>query len=324
MDFLEVKVGSLFTGIGGLDQAVLRFFNASKLEFVCDNSYGSRKFLEHRYPDVPNLGDITQVDWDKVPEVDVLVGGSPCQDLSTAGDRKGMFKGTRSGLWDAMLDGIESLKPKYVIWENVDGARSAKAFSRVERGDGHVGNRALGRVLGDLSNAGYDAKWETVRASDIGAPHRRQRVFVIAYKPDEFFDDYVNIEQLNSDFLHMNDLLENVTSGRRLLPTPTSSQMDGRKSAKYSGKETFYDLVNKGPSALDSYMDAVRTWEHVSGREAPDFLDGRGKLNTEFVEWMMGFPQGWVTDCGLSRTQQLKLLGNSVVPQQAFYFLMHV
>lgn len=321
---MEVKVGSLFTGIGGLDQAVLRFFNNAKLEFVCDNSYGSRKFLEHQYPDIPNLGDITQVDWNTVPEVDVLVGGSPCQDLSTAGDRKGMFKGTRSGLWDAMLDGIESLKPKYVIWENVDGARSAKAFSRVERGDGQVGNRALGRVLGDLSNAGYHAEWETVRASDVGAPHRRQRVFVIAYKPGVYFDDYVDMKQLDADRVQVYDLINICISDRRLFPTPTSSQMDGRKSAKYSGKRTFYDLVNTFPSDWEYYLEAIREWEYISGREAPDFLDGRGKLNTEFVEWMMGFPQGWVTDCGLSRTQQLKLLGNSVVPQQAFWFLMHV
>lgn len=110
-----------------------------------------------------------------------------CQDLSAAGKRAGMTEGTRSNLWVAMREAIETIKPQYVVWENVRGALSAKAASEsdLEQADGQVGNlKALGRVLGDLSEIGYDAEWQIVRASDVGAPHRRERVFVVASHGD--------------------------------------------------------------------------------------------------------------------------------------------
>ncbi|WP_051485543.1 DNA cytosine methyltransferase [Nocardioides sp. J54] len=122
-----------------------------------------------------------------VPEpVDILTGGSPCQDLSHAGRRAGMTEGTRSNLWVAMREAIAQLRPAMVVWENVGGAFSAAADSEVEPCAGCVGDgpgvhlRALGRVLGDLASLGYDASWHSLRAADVGAPHGRLRVFVVA------------------------------------------------------------------------------------------------------------------------------------------------
>lgn len=174
---------------GGLDLAVQSVFGGS-LAWVSDIEPGPSRILAHHHPDVPNLGDITTVGWTQVEPVDIICGGSPCQDLSHAGARAGMRDGTRSGLWASMCEAIETIRPAYVIWENVLGALSASADSDMgpcEFGmgcEGSVPLRALGRVLGDLAEVGYDAAWTTLAAADIGAPHRRERIFVLAWGAD--------------------------------------------------------------------------------------------------------------------------------------------
>lgn len=182
-----MKLGSLFSGYGGLDMAVESVFDAETV-WVSDVEDAPCRILAHHWPTVPNLGDITRVDWERVEPVDIIAGGSPCQDLSAAGRRAGMKPGTRSGLWASMCDAIEIIKPRLVVWENVLGALSAEAIvGDVEQCEfcmdatgGGTAMRALGRVLGDLAEIGYDATWTSVRASDIGAPHHRERVFVLA------------------------------------------------------------------------------------------------------------------------------------------------
>ena len=184
-----MRIGSLFTGYGGLDHAAEAAFGATTA-WVSDIDKGACKLLAHRYPDVPNIGDITAADWAAVEPVDIITGGSPCQDLSHAGRRAGMTEGTRSNLWVAMREAIAQIRPEYVVWENVRGAYSAGATSELEPCAGCVGDgsathlRALGRVLGDLSDLGYDAQWRGLRAADVGAPHGRFRVFVVARLAD--------------------------------------------------------------------------------------------------------------------------------------------
>ena len=186
-DQLAPTHGSLFSGYGGIDIAVAEAFGA-RTAWVSDIDPGPCKVLGHRFPGVPNLGDITKIDWADVEPVDILSGGSPCQDLSAAGRRAGMTEGTRSNLWVQMREAIETLQPRLVVWENVMGALSARATSELESVEGRVGDgsdgpvlRALGRVLGDLAEIGFDAEWATVRASDVGAPHGRARVFLLAW-----------------------------------------------------------------------------------------------------------------------------------------------
>ena len=106
----------------------------------------------------------------------------------------------------------------------------------------------------------------------------------------------------------------------RLLPTPTASQMGGRKSPACSGSGSFFDIVNGGRPGLLPYLRGIARWE-AAFREAPFLIGDDGRLSTLFVEWMMGLPEGWVTGpgLGLSRAQQLTMLGNGVVPQQAEY-----
>lgn len=189
-----LRAGEMFAGYGGLALAVSSVFDASTA-WLCEVDKYASKVLEHRFPEVPNLGDVTAVDWGSVEPVDIIAGGSPCQDVSVAGGRAGMSEGTRSNLWVAMRDAISIIKPSFVVWENVRGALSAKADTNLESCPGCVGDtgrarepflRALGRVLGDLSELGYDAQWRVVSASEVGAAHRRERVFVLAHRRDLF------------------------------------------------------------------------------------------------------------------------------------------
>ena len=184
------RIGSLCSGYGGLELGVQAAIGGDTA-WVSDVDKGACKILAHRFPGVPNIGDMTTVDWSQVEPVDVLTGGTPCQDLSHAGKRAGMTEGTRSNLWVAMREAIATLRPSLVVWENVAGAYSAEADSDLEsnprllagtrRRDGEPVLRALGRVLGDLASLGYVGGWHGLRAADVGAPHGRLRVFVVAY-----------------------------------------------------------------------------------------------------------------------------------------------
>jgi DNA (cytosine-5)-methyltransferase 1 len=182
-----MKIGSLFSGYGGLDIAVAKHYNA-KVVWHCEYDEAPSKILEHNYPGIPNYKDVTKVDFTQLEAVDILTGGFPCQDLSLAGKRAGLKEGTRSGLWSEFYRAIQELQPKKVIIENVRGLLSADADNGMEYSqedlailNGRSPLRAMGAVLGDLAELGnYEVKWQGVRASDAGAAHSRYRVFIIA------------------------------------------------------------------------------------------------------------------------------------------------
>lgn len=186
-------IGSLFTGYGGLDMGVAMALDPdARVAWTSDVEKGPCKLAQVRWPDTPNLGDITAINWSDVEPVDIICGGSPCQDLSLAGKRAGMASGTRSGLWESMAAAVETIRPRLVVWENVLGALSARAYSPVEQEPAMLGNestgpalRAAGRVAGDLAAIGYSSAWRVVRASDAGAPHQRARFFLIGYPDGE-------------------------------------------------------------------------------------------------------------------------------------------
>jgi DNA (cytosine-5)-methyltransferase 1 len=181
-----MKIGSLFTGAGMLDHAVENVFDAHTV-WYSEIDPNASKLLAYQFPHLPNLGDITKVDWSSVEPVDILCVGFPCQDVSAAGKQAGLQDGTRSGLWSVFAEAIDALRPRIVVIENVKGLLSAKATrsAHLESDGSGVGNtdrplRAIGAVLGDLSERGYTARWCTVPASEAGAPHRRERVFIVA------------------------------------------------------------------------------------------------------------------------------------------------
>jgi DNA (cytosine-5)-methyltransferase 1 len=194
-----LRVGSVCSGVGGLDEAVCARFGA-ELAWVADPDPGASKVLAVRYPAAPNLGDISLVDWGAAGPVDVLAGGFPCQDVSLAGARDGLVKGNRSGVWYHMAEALAALRPRLVLIENVRGLLSAQAHSDVEycevclpapvklknplHGEGNSRLRplrALGAVLGDLAGLRYDAEWQVVSAAEAGSCHQRERVFILAW-----------------------------------------------------------------------------------------------------------------------------------------------
>jgi DNA (cytosine-5)-methyltransferase 1 len=337
--FVSPRIGGLFFGYGGLDMAVQEVIGG-ELAWVSEIDKGACKIIAHRFPGVPNIGDITKVDWTQVEPVDVLTGGSPCQDLSTAGGRAGMTEGTRSNLWVAMREAIAVLRPRLVVWENVRGAYSAAADSAVEPCPGCVGDgpgvhlRALGRVLGDLSSLGYDAQWHGLRAADVGAAHGRFRVFVIATDATSNAGRFGHGDggaAAVSDRLGL-EWARGARAGwagpedGRLMPTPSVADALGGHERR-GGARGDELLLNGVAKEMDGarwgdYAAAIARWGSVIGRPAPEPTQtsskGNPQLSAAFVEWLMGLPAGWITDVpGITRNESLKAAGNGVVPQQA-------
>ena len=163
---MTLRIGSLATGYGGLDTAVQEVLDA-ELAWVSDIDPGACKILAHHFPDVPNLGDLTAVDWATVEPIHILTAGYPCQPFSQAGRRKGLDDPRH--IWPWIADAIRHLRPRLVFLENVAG---------------HLG-LGFDAVLGDLASLGYDAQWVSLRAADVGAAHGRRRLFVAAYPRGE-------------------------------------------------------------------------------------------------------------------------------------------
>jgi len=192
---MTLKIGSLFSGYGGLDLAVMNVLDA-EVVWHCEWDKAPSAILAKHFPKVPNFQDVSKVDFTQVEPVDILTGGFPCQDLSLAGKRAGLKEGTRSGLWHQFARAIEELQPKLVVIENVRGLLSAKADNGmgydIETLDGWGAEpvfTAIQAVLGSLADLGYDAKWCGLRAADAGAPHNRFRVFIIAYSSSRDSDN---------------------------------------------------------------------------------------------------------------------------------------
>jgi len=156
-----VRLGSLCSGYGGLDHAVASHYGAD-LAWVSEIDKDCSLLLAARFPNVPNLGDLTKVDWDQVEAVDILCAGFPCQPFSHAGKRLG--GDDERAIFAYIADAIRVLRPGIVVLENVAGILTL----------GGPG------VLGEVAGLGYDCRWGVVRASDAGAPHRRARWFCVA------------------------------------------------------------------------------------------------------------------------------------------------
>ncbi len=325
---LRLKIGSLFSGYGGLDLAVEHVFNAETVWLSELNEPVARVFSRH-WLGVPNLGDITTIDWHEVEPVDILIGGFPCQDVSTVGKRAD--------------------QPEWVVIENVRGLLSSPATRPSAEGDHreprnpgdatpdsatlrqlepdpwHLGDnaarplRALGAVLGDLADLRLDARWIGLPASLVGAPHHRLRIFILAHR---------TLPHPTRDRLH---------PGRRD-PRPGASETrddravapDHRLRPPRTSWLTAQETRIGDPVVPDRrtvqrwgrYADAIARWEHITGRPAPapallNDADGP-RPAPAFVEWLMGLPTGWVTDSGnLTINQQITALGNGVLPLQA-------
>lgn len=314
-----MRIGSFFSGAGGLDMAVEEVFGGEVI-WQSEVDKAASKVLAYHWPDVPNVGDVNAVNWSNwkpVLQVDVLCGGFPCQDVSLAGRRAGL-DGARSGLWSVMAEATAALAPQWLVVENVMGL--------VKSG--------LNTVLKDIAAAGYSALWTVFPAAAVGAPHKRRRVFIVARRADGLATSATRIE------------IPAPEPAGKLLPTPEAKnahagQDFARADRVNSGGDDLVTAVIKGyPSRWAQYRPALEHWATILGRPAPDLSEptstGNPRIHPAFVEWLMGWPAGWVTavpgeptlfgepESALHRSDQLRICGNGVVPQQAEAAIQHL
>lgn len=283
------RLGSLFTGYGGLDAAVEHLF-AARTVWRCDNDRAARALIDHHWPSEPNLGDITSIDWSEVEPVDLLTGGFPCQPFSTMGQRSGT--GDRRWLWDHILTAVDALQPSLLLFENVTGLLSKPD--------------ALAAIIGSLAERGYMGAWRVVAAATAGAPHERRRVVIAAARP-QARPLLESAAHPRGDTGHP-PLLGSGPAVHE--PQPHRARRPARRAHDAPDR---WDWSRYGP--------AIRRWEALLGRPAPHPVEwrlNRPQPRTVFLEWMMGLAAGHVTGVpGLTWGQQCRLLGNGVVPQQA-------
>jgi DNA (cytosine-5)-methyltransferase 1 len=164
-----MRVGSLFSGIGGIEIGLERAGGFTTEWFIEKDPY-AQAILKKHWPNTKIYDDVEKVDFRSVPRVDVITGGFPCQDISNAGKRAGI-EGSRSGLWAYCAEAVRTLRPKVALFENVAA----------------LTGRGLNRVLADLAEIGYDAEWYCFPAKAVGAPHQRDRIIIISFPNSECF-----------------------------------------------------------------------------------------------------------------------------------------
>ena len=271
------------------------------LRFVSDIDKDVNALLAHHYPNVPNLGDITVVDWADIEPVDVLCAGYPCQPFSTAGKRKGLED--ERAIFEYIADAISVLRPRNVLLENVAGHLT-------------IGGTA---VIATLTRLRYDAKWGIVRASDTGAPHQRKRLFIWANTTDT-----ISKQIRRRQYLH-NEQWQTQNRHKRRFEPCGSSCVNAYTKSGYERNPQQYSMETTVEQAAESrecyctfgqWQPAIERWQQVLGRQAPQAQHGK-TVNPVFVEWLMGLPEGYVSNVDLTKSAQLKILGNGVVPQQA-------
>jgi Site-specific DNA methylase len=366
---------ALCAGYGGLETAIRAGIGGQIAAFAENDPYAAAVFAAH-HPGVPNLGDITAVDWHQVRDLyapDVVGAGFPCRNISNAGRRDGI-NGQWSRVWKNVAQAVGVLRPRLVFLENVAALRS----------------RGLDVVAADLAALGYDARWTCLRAGDreVGAPHPRDRWFAVAHPADADPDHggryrwarHLPQPQGRDEPADRRDDAARPAGEVSLLPTPAArdwksgaSNLLGRNARPLN--ETVVNLLPTPRAAADrtsrraataqrsapsleqaveiadgrlprelrawheaprswqpehldqewgKYETAVRRWERILGRPAPLPTEpgtrGNRRLSPRFVEWMMGLPDGWVTDVpDIPRREQLRILGNGVVPRQAHH-----
>ena len=289
----KIKLLDTFSGIGGFSYAAEKLVGGFETtQFVENDSY-CQKVLNKHWPNVPIHDDIRTFTAEPF-QYDVVCGGFPCQDISTAGRGKGITEETRSGLFFELMRVIRMVRPKYVVMENVAA----------------ILNNGLDIVLAELSEAGFDAEWAIIPASSVGACHKRSRWWLVAYSNDN--------GSSSAKKCRLDDKASNRTQKRK----DKSSQLEGSCESSNSGfiqsSSEFTNSYSKGverrkftiPKKL---QNAAYTWQSNTPHLSP--------------EWQSYVSESVLCrgDDGLrNRVDRLRALGNSVVPQCAAIPLQRV
>ena len=310
--------GSLFSGIGGIDLG----FEMAGIEttWTCELDDWANGLLQKRFPNAKHYRDVQKIGKDNLKSVDIISGGFPCQDISTAGKGEGL-DGKRSGLWFEMWRIICELQPRWVLIENV----------------ANLANKGGVRVLHDLAEAGYDAEWQVISARDVGGKHLRKRLWIIAYRQEISNTPNKRLpRQLHNAKMQDRDEVGGGRTSKKTLQTRSfelsntnSYQHNGRTIRKggkksirgiHSAKEkqTPYDLWSK-TSRCDNVSSQTtskrRTKQDIERQNNRD-----GKFRIQTFEILKNEPELDRVAYGLSQkvdryNDRVKGLGNAVVPQ---------
>jgi DNA (cytosine-5)-methyltransferase 1 len=282
---MKLRVLDLFSGIGGFSLGLERTGGFETVAF-CEIEPFPRKVLAKHWPEVPCYDDVRTLTGARLAAdgiaVDVITGGFPCQDLSYAGKQRGMGEGTRSGLWSEIVRLIGELRPRYVIVENV----AALLAGPSERRGGW-----FGRVLGDLAECGYDAEWENIPAAAVGAPHRRERIWLVCYPS----------ENEQSCIGRRNGMVE----WHQLVSTGRNKEADELVG---SGSHVAYADQIHAQGQQSRLVDAQGWTGQITGPPGQRFASVGGF-------WSVEPDVGRVANGVPERAHRLAALGNAVVPQ---------
>ena len=285
-----LTVGSVFSGIGGIELGLERC--GMKTFWQVEKDPYCRAVLRKHWPNTEQFDDICTAGSHNLAPVDVICGGFPCQDISLAGKGAGL-DGGRSGLWFEYVRIVRELRPRFVLVENVSALLT----------------RGLDRVLGSLAEIGYDAEWDCIPASYVGAPHRRDRIWIVAYPGSK--GRWEDGRSPSRD--------EGSYEGRS---TPGYHLIDG--DGQSSGTGHVADAQSKR-SREAGELRHLQSAERTAG-SSPSMAERRS--TTGDVERNSGrrSRQGWwdiepdvgrVANGVPSRVDRLRALGNAVVPQAA-------
>lgn len=292
-----LTVAELCAGYGGLYMAMRAAGWPARLSWYAEIDPDASRVMAAHHPDAPNIGDITTTQFTACERVDVIAAGYPCQPFSVAGLRRGVED--ERWIWPDIARAVRLVRPRWVLLENVPG--------HLEQG--------FSRVVGDLAALGYVGSWVCVRASDVGAAHRRERIFIVAAN-----SQYAERAGVRKSAKVAQGHDSGAESEVALLPTPLANDTTSHRNGR--GRLTLTGAVQ--PERWGRYSAAISRWERVTGRPAPDPTEpnqsGQLRLSTRFVEWLMGLPPGHVTD-HVGRAAALRILGNGVVPQQGAHAL---
>jgi DNA (cytosine-5)-methyltransferase 1 len=298
---MTLTVGSLFSGIGGLDLGLERA--GMKVIWQSEIDPYACKVLKKHWPEVPNHGDIKQIDWRAVEPVDIICGGYPCQPFSLAGQRKGTEDPRH--LWPWVRTAISELQPRYAILENVRGHLSMGGTE----------------VIGALAEIGYDAEWRVVSAAGMGAPHRRERIIIVAYPNGQRLEGTRPKQQAAGT--PRSDENENGP-----MANTSKQQFNGRGHQHGAGTieewETVQEQTDRSSSNVayakgsasgitQSHGLRPRIWQTTELRKSDS-------TTRTYGDWWEVEPSvGRVAHGIPNRVDRLRGLGNAVVPQVAEY-----
>ena len=306
MSTQKLKILDLFSGIGGFSYAAERIVGGFETkQFVEIDSY-CQSVLQKNFPNIPIHDDIKTFTG-KPGQFDVFTAGFPCQDLSVAGRQKGIGEGTRSGLFYEIIRLLGEIQPRFVLFENVRNLLS------------HEKGATFQEILFQIAKAGYDAEWSVISAKDVGACHKRERLWIIAYPNSNRVQSRVQ-RGLSREWEILSEESKRSEMGsevERCSQTSTNSNSDGSFTAERfringetnSGSQERENQVSKLERSSKSRSSKVIQrlteikWEHRENQLDPNW------------ERYLSKPTLRRGDDGLSnRVLRLKALGNSIVP----------